>query len=233
MNSHEIMADMSVPVGWHAIYHRSNSVYVTSISDVGSVCPHCGRSSTFQIKATHCEPIAGSAHNTRCHVILRCNFPPCVKITYASFTVAAGYQPEATEFFIHPYPGVDIPHPAIPSPIVEDWQEAQKALAISATKAAAVMARRVLYGVLLDQKCKEHPMHEGLKELIDKVRLPTIFDQWLLAIRDDGHDAAHPYRALIVNETNVTETMAYTAELLRFVYIEPYEFAQRLARTQP
>ncbi len=57
-----------------------------------------------------------------------------------------------------------------------------------------------------------------------------IFDQWLLAIRDDGHDAAHPYRALIVSEDNVAETMEYTTELLRFVYVEPYDFKLRLAR---
>ncbi len=92
------------------------------------------------------------------------------------------------------------------------------------------MCRRVLYGVLLDKKCKEHPLHEGLQELIQGQRLPAIFDEWLPAIKEDGHDAAHPHRALEVDPANIAETITYTAELLRFLYIEPYEFQQRKAR---
>jgi Domain of unknown function (DUF4145) len=100
----------------------------------------------------------------------------------------------------------------------------------SAVKAAAVMARRVLYGVLLDKGCKLNPLHEGIKDLIAKQRLPAMFDDWLPAIKDDGHDAAHPDRALNVSPENIVETMFYTAELLRFAYIEPYDFAQRTTR---
>ena len=121
-------------------------------------------------------------------------------------------------------------HPAIPPNIAEDWEEAQKAIEASAVKAAAVMARRVLYGVLVDKGCKLHPLHEGIKDLIAKQRLPAMFDDWLHAIKDDGDDAAHPDRALSVSPENIQETMAYTYELLRFAYIEPYDFAQRTTR---
>jgi len=65
---------------------------------------------------------------------------------------------------------------------------------------------------------------------MDKCRLPGIFDEWLHAIKDDGHDASHPHRALDVSATNVAETMEYTRELLRFLYIEPFEFQQRKGR---
>lgn len=108
--------------------------------------------------------------------------------------------------------------------------EAQKAFEVGATKAAAVMCRRVLYGVLLDKQCKEHPLHEGLQELGQQARLPGIVEEWLNEIKDDGHDAAHPHRALSVPAENVGETMEYTRELLRFVYIEPFDLAERLAR---
>ena len=100
----------------------------------------------------------------------------------------------------------------------------------SAPKATAVMLRRVLYGVLLDKKCKLHPLKAGLGQLIATCRLPAIFDEWLPAIKDDGHDGAHPDRALQVSAENVAETMEYTLELLRFLYIEPYEFQQRKSR---
>jgi hypothetical protein len=100
----------------------------------------------------------------------------------------------------------------------------------SAPKAAAVMLRRVLYGVLIDKGCELHPVHEGLRELIQSQRLPAIFDEWLPAIKDGGHDGAHPDRALQVSAENLMETMEYTSELLRFLYIEPYEFQQRKSR---
>jgi len=93
-----------------------------------------------------------------------------------------------------------------------------------------MMLRRVLYGVLLDKECKLQPLQAGMQELISGQRLPAVFDDWLSAIKDDGHDAAHPDRALKVSTENVAETMEYTAELLRYLYVEPYEFQQRKAR---
>jgi hypothetical protein len=127
-------------------------------------------------------------------------------------------------FFMHPSRAIAPAHPAVPKHISDDWTEAQKAMEAGAPKAAAVMCRRVLYGAILDKKCKEHPLNEGLKQLIESQRLPAVFDDWLPAIKDDGHDAAHPHRALDISHENVSETMEYTAELLRFLYIEPYEF---------
>jgi Domain of unknown function (DUF4145) len=75
------------------------------------------------------------------------------------------------------------------------------------------MSRRVLYGILLDKGCKLHPLHEAYRELIAKQRLPAMFDSWLPAITNDGHDAAHSDRALNVSAENIQEAMAYTSEL--------------------
>jgi hypothetical protein len=92
------------------------------------------------------------------------------------------------------------------------------------------MCRRVLYGVLLNLGCKEHPLHEGIAELVAKVQPPSIVREWLIEIKEEGHDAAHPFRALNIPSDNVAETMEYTKELLRFAYIEPYELQKRLSR---
>ncbi len=176
--------------------------------------------------------------NTNTHwirLILRCNSITCAKLTYVETSVSNNLQINRTadEFFMHPSRAIDPDHPAVPKYIADDWTEAQKVMEAGAPKAAAVMCRRVLYDAILDKKCKEHPLNEGLKQLIKEQRLPAIFDEWLPAIKDDGHDAAHPHRALEVSTENVSETMAYTAELLRFLYIEPYEFQQRKARNAP
>jgi hypothetical protein len=166
------------------------------------------------------------------HLILECNYSNCKKVVYV-YTAAQPNierQDANAPFFMYPSRAIDPPHPSIPASIAEGWIEAQRAIVAPAPKAAAVMFRRVLYGVLIDKNCKLRPLHEGLQELIHTQRLPRIFDEWLPAIKDDGHDAAHPDRALHVSAENIAETMEYTAELLRFLYIEPYEFQQRRTR---
>jgi hypothetical protein len=99
-----------------------------------------------------------------------------------------------------------------------------------AVKAAAVMCRRVLYDVLIDKKCKLKPLKDGARQFITENRLPGIFDSWLPAITDDGHDAAHPDRALTVSTDNIIETAEYTSELLKVLYVEPWEFEKRKKR---
>jgi hypothetical protein len=137
---------------------------------------------------------------------------------------------QGDDFYMHPSGTLDNPHSGIPANIADDWIEAQKAMQALAPKATAVMLRRVLYSVLMDKGCKLQPIKDGLQQLIANERLPKIFDDWLPAIKDDGHDGAHPDRALQVSTQNVNETVEYTSELLRYLYIEPYEFAQRKAR---
>ena len=168
------------------------------------------------------------------YILMKCQYTPCQKIIYVQTFVQNGASQQASDPFIMlPWRDIDVSHPSIPSQIAEDWLEAQKSLQAGAPKAAAVMFRRVLYGILLEKSCTLQPLHKGLAELIKAQRLPAIFDEWLPAIKDDGHDAAHPDRALQVDPQNIVETREYTSELLRFLYIEPYEFQQRKNRITP
>jgi hypothetical protein len=140
------------------------------------------------------------------------------------------WQGTPTGLFTHPSGSIAPPHPSFPPEIADDYLEAQRSMVGGNPKATAVMLRRVLYGILMDKGCTLRPLKTGVQELINNQRLPAIFDDWLPAIQDDGHDAAHPDRALKVSTENVAETMEYTAELLRFLYQEPYDFQQRKAR---
>ena len=194
------------------------------------ICPHCSMASIFTLVAGHREP--GYEGNYFYHAILKCNFAPCQKKVYVVTTknqLARG-QNHSDNLTIFPTRDVPNPHESIPSGIGEDWVEAQKAFEVGATKAAAVMCRRVLYGILLEKHCKEHPLHEALKELAQTERLPKVVEGWLGEIKEEGHDAAHPNRALQVSAENVSETIEYTRELLRFIYIEPFELQARMTR---
>jgi len=175
--------------------------------------------------------IQNNTYNTDIYIVMRCNYARCQKIIFVQTSVKHGKAQQTDDyFFMLPSLAIDIPHQSIPAQVAEDWVEAQKSLQAGAPKAAAVMFRRVLYGILLDKGCTLQPLHKGLAELITGQRLPAIFDEWLPAIKDDGHDAAHPDRALQIDPQNVAETKEYTSELLRFLYIEPFEFQQRKSR---
>jgi hypothetical protein len=164
---------------------------------------------------------------------LQFNSPKCGKRVYVVTTkhqASAVQNPKVDSLEFYPSGPEPTAHSALPAPIGKDWIEAQKAFNVGATKATAMMCRRILYGVILDKQCPEHPLHAGIQQLCSQERLPSIVEQWLTEIKEDGHDAAHPSRALDVPDENIVETMEYTKELLRFVYIEPYELQQRLAR---
>jgi hypothetical protein len=227
---------MPIPADWNIIYNWENDSTL-SVKDPRGLCPYCRNLSTFAIQAEVLIP-HWRMHNVDpfwIHLILKCNSISCSKSVYVLTSISRDLQMDRIHdyFFMHPSRTIAQAHPAVPKTIADDWTEAQKVMETGAQKAAAMMCRRVLYGVILDKKCKEHPLHEGLKQLIQEQRLPAIFDDWLTAIKDDGHDAAHPHRALEVDPENISETIEYTAELLRFLYIEPYEFQQRKARNAP
>ncbi len=226
---------MPIPEDWNISCRWELNGTKLAVYDPRGVCPHCRKPSTFEIQAAVTLPSVRTANvgTYWIHLILKCNSISCASTSYVATSIGPDLEVhrEKNEFFMHPSRATDPAHPAIPKHIAYDWTEAQKVMEAGARKAAAVMCRRGLYGAILDKKCVEHPLNEGVKQLIQGQRLPAIFDEWLPAIKDDGHDAAHPSRALNISDENVTETMAYTAELLRFLYIEPYEFKQRKART--
>ncbi len=224
---------MALRSDWAAGFDQ-NGIQVISVS---AVCPHCDVATTFKVIACH---LRGAILGTfEYHLILMCEHTPCRKYVHVITTKRSGagnQDRDDDSLLMIPSGQIKEPHPAIPKPIAEDWLEAQRSCAAGAIKAAAVMCRRVLYGVLMDKGCllddkgKERPLHEALKQLSDIERLPKVVNDWLKEIREDGNDAAHPSRALQVAAENVTESLDYTKELLRFVYIEPFDLSLRLAR---
>ena len=219
---------MPLPKDWSALFDFEGSV-----SQVHMICPHCALPSTFETSANfRCPRIIDKYQKMQFHLLLRCNSVLCKKVTYVITTRDLDSNRQTANDNLDRYPSPSVPntHPAVPLDIAADWLEANRAMNANAPKAAAVMCRRVLYGVLQDKGCKLKPLYEGFQLLINQNRLPAIFDGWLDEIKNDGHDAAHPDRALNIKHENVVETLEYTSELLRFIYIEPYNFQQRLAR---
>jgi hypothetical protein len=128
---------------------------------IRAICPHCRQASTFEVIAQCTYNI--TPNKIEVHLICGCNFNTCGRIVFvyirkgdASMTLS-----QNDEFFMYPSRDIDPRHPAIPTHIAEDWEEAQKAISANAIKAAAVMCRRVLYGVLLDKNAKHTHLRMG------------------------------------------------------------------------
>jgi Domain of unknown function (DUF4145) len=222
---------MTVPPDWSAKYTRGgNQAFISGVSEVRAICPHCEIASTFAIRSQDFFVINNT---TEVRLVLNCNYARCKRVSYVETVIPHNrlFNQPTDYFFMNPSRLVAPAHPSIPPAIADDWREARVAMYADAPKAAAVMFRRVLYSVLMDKRInKLRPINDALKQLIQNERLPAMFDEWLPAIGDDGHDGAHPDRALQVSPENIEETMEYTAELLRYLYIEPYEFERRKRR---
>ncbi len=210
--------------------HWEPHFYGGKLNGAGMFCPHCEQPSTFTVLWT--QPVQGAKLIVH-YAVLECNYAKCHDRVFLITTTHVNTNTQNAQndsLIYYPSGKIGLGHESIPVAIREDWVEAQKAFQIEAVKAAAVMCRRILYGVLLDKGCKEHPLHEGIAQLLGKTRMPQILEQWLSEIKEDGHDASHPFRALHVPVENVIETMGYTRELLRFAYIEPFDLQKRLVR---
>ena len=228
----ETFHPMGIPKDFTYTLHRQGTI-LHSVSGVRAICPYCRNASTFTVKGCFFREGRGEVR-TQIRLILDCNYLDCKQVVFVFIEMdhfAPALDPDNT-FYMYPSRAIAPRHAAVPVKIAADWEEAQRAADAGATRAAAVMLRSVLYGVLLDKQCTLLPLHQGLKELIDDQRLPVMFDEWLPAIKDDMHDGSRPDRALHVSAENLHETMEYTFALLRFVYIEPHEFKARRRRTR-
>jgi hypothetical protein len=228
----ETFNPMSIPEDFTYTLHRQGTL-LHSVSGVRAICPYCRNASTFTVKGCFFREGRGEVR-TQIRLILDCNYLECKQVVFVFIEMdqsAGALDPENT-FYMYPSRAIAPRHAAVPVKIAADWEEAQRAADAGAMKAAAVMLRSVLYGVLLDKHCTLVPLHQGLQELIDDQRLPVIFDEWLPAIKDDMPDGSRPDRALNVSADNIHETMDYTFALLRFVYIEPHEFRTRRRRIE-
>jgi hypothetical protein len=221
---------MRIPSDWNLEFSDVN----VARAAIGT-CAHCGRASTFYVIAQSMRRSVANSNRSEFYLVIQCNSVLCREITYIVTTKQNGFMVQDKQDSFDQYPkGTSAPsHESIPADIGADWLEARISYTNGAIKAAAVMCRRVLYGCLLEKGCKLQPLQSGITELCNKERMPRIVEEWLTEIKNDGHDGAHPDRALLVSAENISETMEYTSDLLRFLYVEPFELKKRLGRQAP
>lgn len=220
------------------------------------LCPHCnihslhtiilGPSTTRQalppFQQTTKNPYVGDLPNPEAiynivlhHVIGKC--AGCQKETY--FLVRGATQlpsqpvARATTTLptlwkvLHQYP-IPIPttHESVNSDVRAAAVEAQLSLSVRAYNACGVMLRRAMHSLCSDKGASGKDLFEQLQDLNEKHTITPALWEWSEELRVLGKHGAHPDWKE-VTEDDAEYGMRFLEEIIRYVYINPYELAQR------
>jgi hypothetical protein len=133
-----------------------------------------------------------------------------------------------------PFPG-GVCDPAIPAGIQSTFDEACRAIAANCPRAGAVMARRTLEAVAVDQGERDGTLVKRLAVLTSRGLLPSTFSDWAKEVRLVGNVGAHFDLQEDVSVRDAEQLRDFIAELLNHLYILPSKLAARRAgnRTAP
>jgi hypothetical protein len=117
--------------------------------------------------------------------------------------------------------------PAVPPAIASALNEATMCLAENCPRAAAVMARRTLEAVALDQGEAEGTLAQRLAKLAGRNVLQPTLAEWSKEVRLIGNTGAHYDPINEVSQTDAAQLVEFVRELLRYLYILPHELNKR------
>jgi hypothetical protein len=208
-------------------------------------CPHCGIMSLHERRTSsrHQEVITIKGKNNKDyqatvamdHELWRC--VNCHKDTYfliqneakvwASETSVPTLLAEAPAKPIHQYPiATPSVHPAVPEDIKQATVEAEKCLSVGAYNACGVMARRAMHCLCSNKKAKGKDLYDQLLYLKDNHLITPDLWEWAEELRIVGRSGAHPEWEEVTPE-NADYAVRFLREIIRYVYINPAERAEK------
>jgi len=117
--------------------------------------------------------------------------------------------------------------PDVPPEIASAFAEAATALAANCPRASAVMARRTLEAITIDQGVTTGTLYERLKTLASSGTLLATLADWSKEVRLIGNVGAHFDPIVTVSLDDARHLVAFVQELLRYLYELPAELNQR------
>ena len=115
---------------------------------------------------------------------------------------------------------------SLPADVASLYEEARKCMAASAHTAAALLARKLLMNVAVEQGAKENQTFLSYVEyLADNGYVPPNGRAWVDHIRDKGNEAAHEIR--LISKAEAELLIAFLAMLLKFIYEFPGKLPQK------
>ncbi len=129
-----------------------------------------------------------------------------------------------------PLPGM-VAHAAIPVAIANALGEAVTALAADCPRAAAVMARRTLEAIAVDQGESTGVLAQRLANMASRNLLQPTLADWAKEVRLVGNSGAHFDPINPVTKSDATQLIEFVRELIKFIYILPFELNARRTAT--
>jgi len=198
------------------------------------VCPHCSVHSihTPQSYAAGTEvrvylpsPTTGKAYPRQVnltHVVYR-----CIKCQKDTYILSRPPVEELPEQIIHQHPTViPVLHEAVPAEVRRATIEADKCLSTRAPNACGVMARRAIHAICQDMRAEGKDLHDQLKFLRDAHQITPDLWKWAEELRIVGRSGAHPEWEDVSPE-EADYAVRFLREIIRYVYINPFERDQR------
>ncbi len=214
-------------------------------SDPSGVCPRCGRASNFKVLGSLPVSFGGSYIQTRDGEMIpdaidRVSSFLCMGCGQATAVVEEewiGDQPARegrrggaiTWRGIHWWPppsSADLDE-AIPSALRDNYAEAMRALSARAPRAAAVMLRRTIEGIVKEsgseqaRRAVKTNLASGLRTMANEHALDANLAKWAEEIRLTGNAGAHFDPMDDVSPAEAEDLARLTRQLLHYVYELP------------
>ncbi|MEV6024338.1 DUF4145 domain-containing protein [Streptomyces sp. NPDC052036] len=112
---------------------------------------------------------------------------------------------------------------SVPSKLRDECEEARRCFTSKAFTATAVMVRRVLEGLCLDQGATAKPLINALKQLAADGKLDGRLLEWAQELRGLGNHGAH-HNGIPVQRQDAHDALLLTEAILNYVYALPMQF---------
>lgn len=128
---------------------------------------------------------------------------------------------------VWPEPARSLPR-AVPEPLRQSYNEAQRCMSVNAHTAAALIARRVVEGICADHSATGRTLALKLEDLKNRQVLDHRLHEWSSLVKDIGNEGAHETAAL-VSRRDALEVLTFVEALLDYLYVfrERYQAFKR------
>ncbi len=121
---------------------------------------------------------------------------------------------------VYPHPLPQPTDPNVPEEIRADLDEAKMCFAVSAWRAAAVMARRAMQSAAIEKGATKKQLVEQVAELAAQGKITQDLKEWADVVRWVGNDAAHPGGQPVTRE-DAEEVLKLAEQFVHVLYVAP------------
>jgi hypothetical protein len=116
-------------------------------------------------------------------------------------------------------------NPNLPTPIKSAYREALVCFKSKAYTATAIMCRKTLEGICVENGATGNNLVVNLKTLKDKGIIESRLYEWADALRISGNEAAHDVN-IAVSQENARDILEFTNALLEYIFTFRDKFEQ-------